>query len=157
MNRREMIAVIGIFIGAGCTTSPGTHYLDNDDDDDEEPRFTDERELNRDSHLSARWVEEAPDDIDPYPSDKQPVAYYTVVLELFEEAVEQDEWQPPDDRTPHSDIMAGEPVSVTISQEKEQELRGEFSDLGIQGGEEYPGMYFNHDGTIIVLHILSDD
>jgi hypothetical protein len=73
--------------------------------------------------LIAQWIEQAPEDIDPYPSTESPVSDYEVVLTVFDEANEQYERDTPEESPLRDDQSTrGERVTWEVSEEAFYEM-----------------------------------
>ena len=159
MRRRALLSLCAV-VTVGCvgSQSPNNDAPQNSTTDGDHDEST--RENIRNWYLLARWVEEAPTDVTPRPSDEPPASDFEVVLEVFDRAADRPESDPPDDSQRH--VSYGGGVSKQISTKTKEEIEREFSDI-----EEYKsysrdlyyptGRYFDHEGTIIALQISRPD
>jgi hypothetical protein len=158
MNRRAVVIGIGTAFTAGCigNTDIPNRKSDGEDEEPTEAGIPDSTYTpNRQPVADARWVEEAPDELDPQSTSEPPIAEYDSILKLFDRAIEQEEWEPPEDRddqhTP--DKSAGEPVSRGLNEETYESLQDDLEDYEYWDDGDYPGRYFDHKGTIVALDV----
>lgn len=112
--------------------------------------------VERNAVLSARWVEFLPEDseAEPYPSDEPPVDEHDVLLNLFDRAVEQDEWEPPGTRTRTSEPRIGEIVSEEIDREHGRDIANDLDGLDNYSEPDPTGRYFDHDDTLVAFRMV---
>lgn len=92
--------------------------------------------------LWAYWVQEAPSDIEPHPSDEPPVSDHDVVHTVFDDALEQGVQEALDDTGRGNDVF------WEVSESTLYEIEYAFDD--IEGNGERP-QYFKHDGEVVAL------
>lgn len=163
MDRRTVLVALGTTITAGCGSSSPPHDTgpgNETENESSEPTAEGAPEQDRHWYLLARWVDESPPEVTPYPSDEPPVNDFDIVLGVFERAAEQSEADPPIDSQSH--VSYGGGVSEQIPDEKKEAIQREFSDIEEYKSSSnelyYPtGRYFDHDGTIIALQLSRPD
>lgn len=159
MNRRGVILGLGTVLTAGCTGTSDTPRSESNDEDTEPtetpPSTEQEPTPDRQPVADARWVEEAPDELDPQSTERDPIAKYDQILALFDRAIEQNEWDPDGRSDGHApEKSAGEPVSTGVSSETHKSIHDDLEDYEYWR-ESYPGWYFDHDGRIVTLEVGS--
>lgn len=87
-------------------------------------------------------MQEAPSDIEPYPSDEPPVSDYDVVHTVFDNALEQGQ------REASDDTERGNDVFWEVGESTFYEIEHAFDD--IEGNGERP-QYFDRDGEAVAL------
>lgn len=152
MKRRSFLGVCGVAAAVsvgGCSgrsteDSDPASSVENSPTETTTPTATEE-DLPRPytqgpAHLLwAYWVDEAPSDIDPYPSDEPPVSDHDVVHTVFDDALEHIE---------QDDSGQGNDVFWEVSESTFYEIEYAFDD--IEGNGDRP-LYFEHKGEVIAL------
>lgn len=168
MKRRTLLTSTGIVAAtafSGCTSSgdetdsspteeststPTEQQTESEDEYPREPQPGAGRYL-----LTAFWVSETPAEIEPQPSTEPPVADHGVVLDLFEEAAEQAEWEESDHyRMGDEYEPRGEWVVWEVNEEMYREIALDFEEIET---DEEGLMFFDHEETIVALHMDIED
>lgn len=152
MKRRSFLGVFGVAaaVSVGGCSGGSTEDSDPNSPGENSPTETStptatEEDLPRPytqgpAHLLwAYWVDEAPSDIDPYPSDEPPVSDHDVVHTVFDDALEHIE---------QDDSGRGNGVFWEVSESTFYEIEYAFDD--IEGNGDRP-LYFEHKGEVIAL------
>lgn len=160
MRRRSALLALGAALTAGCVGAPAPNESQTPNDTSHNESNDSDQRDDRGWYLLAKWVEEAPPDVTPHPSDESPASNFDIVLELFDKAADEPESDTHDD--PQPAVSFGESRSTEITEETKEDIEREFADIeeykSSSSDEYYPsGRYFDHDGTIITLDIARPD
>lgn len=168
MKRRILLTGTGILIsmgiggciGGGDETDPSSteepastpteQQTETEDEYPREPQPGAGRYL-----LTSFWVNETPEDIEPYPSTEPPVTDHGVILDLFDEALEQAEWE----ESTHHPLgdeyePRGEWITWEVNEEMYRELSLDFEEID---SDDEGLIFFAHEGDILVLHMDIED
>lgn len=164
MQRRAVLASASALFAGGCI---GGSDDDADEDEtlterteprtfetfepwqDEEPAGVDE---DRDHYVSGMWMNNVPEEANPYPTDEEPLKSNEVLQEFFDATASQDKYEGSEERKNNGE---GELVHKQVTAEEMEQIvedirAVEYNDEGFRRGR-----YADHDGTYIWFTVES--
>ena len=154
MKRRPILTAFAAVLSAGCAAVEGPHRDGSTDGNDtNEPTESHE---SRALYLSSFWIEENPPDVEPVPSDEEPVKSNDFLQQFFDRVSEQPEFERGDEESETDQLpRRGESITIEIPDSKRSAVRQDIQRADYSEEGTHPGYYFDHEGTNLWCKLIS--
>lgn len=155
MQRRTYLASTGVLLASGCIGSsseePNSDEIDTpdstvNDDPIDRDQSTDTRQRERDHYVSGMWMNNIPEEADPYPTDEEPLKSNDLLQDFFDEVASQDEHEGSGDKQNNGE---GELVHLEVSADEMEKIVEDLEAVEFIESGFRRGRYVVHDGTYI--------
>lgn len=157
MERRALLAATGLALAGGCTGTPADDPGSNDSKNDtsamtneassDTPTTPDGRMV---PIIAGYWLDELPDDVDPYPSDEEPLRSNDALQDFLHEVVAQDVREDTEDDASGG---KGEAVAREVSEGTMNEIVDDLEEAKSTTDGSYSGYYVENDDRYVRITV----
>lgn len=161
MQRRALLTTAGLALTGGCTaivSEAPIRPVDNTSNDKTSNNTADDGPSEEatpipndpDYFIVGYWLHNHPDDVDPYPTDKEPLQSNETLQNYFEDAVAQDKRSGSEDNPSGG---RGDDLIRQISKKEAKEIVEDLEVVDYSDDSWKHGRFVDHEGTYIWLTV----